>query len=69
MGTGYDCSDPKAHTAVHNITSPQRRWRDTLVAAMTRHGFVNFAQEWWHFSHPGIRAEPYDFPVPRRPGE
>jgi D-alanyl-D-alanine dipeptidase len=66
MGTGYDCSDLKAHTASRAITPLQRRWRNTLVAAMTRHGFVNFAQEWWHYSRPGIGAEPYDFTVPKR---
>ena len=31
MGTGYDCSDVKAHTAAHSITPAQRRWRNTLV--------------------------------------
>jgi D-alanyl-D-alanine dipeptidase len=69
MGTGYDCSDVKAHTAARSIAPQQRRWRNALLAAMTRHGFVNFSQEWWHFSRPGIGAEPYDFTVPRRPGE
>jgi D-alanyl-D-alanine dipeptidase len=68
MGTGYDCSDPKAHTAARSITKQQRQWRDVLVAAMARQGFVNFAQEWWHFSRRGMGAEAYDFPVPpRRP--
>uniref|UniRef100_Q07L80 D-alanyl-D-alanine dipeptidase n=1 Tax=Rhodopseudomonas palustris (strain BisA53) TaxID=316055 RepID=Q07L80_RHOP5 len=69
MGTGYDCSDSKAHTAARSITPKQRSWRNTLVGAMTRHGFVNFAQEWWHFSRPGVGAEPYDFTVPRRSGD
>jgi D-alanyl-D-alanine dipeptidase len=68
MGTGYDCSDSKAHTAARSITPKQHRWRNTLVGAMTRHGFVNFAQEWWHFSRPGVGAEPYDFTVPPRHG-
>ena len=34
MGTGYDCSDVKAHTAASSVTPAQRRWRSTLVAAM-----------------------------------
>lgn len=68
MGTGYDCSDAKAHTASRAITKDQRRWRDTLLAAMTRHGFVNYAKEWWHFSRPGAGGEVYDFPVPARRG-
>jgi D-alanyl-D-alanine dipeptidase len=69
MGTGYDCSDLKAHTAARAITPQQRRWRNTLVAAMSRNGFVNFTQEWWHFSRPNIGPEPYDFTVPRGTGE
>ena len=27
MGTGYDCSDVKAHTAASSITPAQRKWR------------------------------------------
>src|ERR1700744_5451698 len=34
MGTGYDCSDLKGHTASAGITPTQRRWRDLLVNAM-----------------------------------
>ena len=36
MGTGYDCSDLKAHTASNAITPAQRRWRQQLVAAMAQ---------------------------------
>ena len=63
MGTGYDCSDAKAHTAARAITPAQRRWRDTLVAAMSRQGFVNYSKEWWHFSLPGAGGAAYDFPI------
>jgi D-alanyl-D-alanine dipeptidase len=66
MGTGYDCSDLKAHTAATSITSAQRNWRNTLVSAMARQGFVNYAKEWWHFSLPGAGSRAYDFPIPRR---
>jgi zinc D-Ala-D-Ala dipeptidase len=67
MGTGYDCSDVKAHTAARSITPAQRRWRNVLVAAMARHGFVNYSKEWWHFSLPGAGGQAYDFPIqPRR---
>lgn len=44
MGTGYDCSDVKAHTAAQNLTPEQRRWRNELVAVMARQGFVNYAK-------------------------
>ena len=68
MGTGYDCSDVKANTASPSITPEQRKWRNTLVAAMRKQGFVNYFREWWHFSLPGAGTEAYDFPIlPRRP--
>jgi D-alanyl-D-alanine dipeptidase len=63
MGTGYDCSDAKAHTAARSITEVQRRWRNLLVAAMAKQGFVNYAKEWWHFSLPGAGGPAYDFPI------
>ncbi|WP_376698615.1 M15 family metallopeptidase [Bradyrhizobium aeschynomenes] len=67
MGTGYDCSDVKAHTAAQNLTPQQRRWRNELVTVMARQGFVNYAREWWHFSLPGAGATTYVFPIrPRR---
>ena len=67
MGTGYDCSDAKSHTASSAITPEQRKWRSTLVAAMRKQGFVNYFREWWHFSLPGAGGEAYDFPIlPRR---
>ena len=66
MGTGYDCSDVKAHTAATSITPEQRRWRNMLVAAMGRQGFVNYSKEWWHFSVPGAAALEYDFAIQAR---
>jgi len=66
MGTGYDCSDLKAHTAANSITSAQRRWRNLLVATMAKQGFVNYAKEWWHFSLPGAGGAAYDFPITAR---
>ena len=66
MGTGYDCSDVKSHTAARSITPAQRRWRNMLTAAMARQGFVNYSKEWWHFSLPGAGGQAYDFPITRR---
>jgi zinc D-Ala-D-Ala dipeptidase len=65
MGTGYDCSDVKAHTAATLITAAQRRWRNVLVAAMAKQGFVNYSKEWWHFSQPAAAGPAYDFPISR----
>ena len=66
MGTGYDCSDLKAHTAARSITPMQRRWREKLVLVMARRGFVNYSKEWWHFSLPGAAGPAYDFPIAAR---
>jgi zinc D-Ala-D-Ala dipeptidase len=65
MGTGYDCSDVKAHTAATSITAAQRRWRNVLVAAMAKQGFVNYSKEWWHFSQPAAAGPAYDFAISR----
>jgi D-alanyl-D-alanine dipeptidase len=66
MGTGYDCFDGASHTAAGSITPQQRKWRQTLVAAMNRHGFANYAKEWWHFSVRGAGRGAFDFPILRR---
>jgi zinc D-Ala-D-Ala dipeptidase len=66
MGTGYDCSDVKAHTAAKSVTALQRRWREKLVQVMARRGFVNYSKEWWHFSLPGTGGQAYDFPITPR---
>ena len=34
MGTGYDCFDGAAHTRAAAISVEQRKWRQTLIAAM-----------------------------------
>ena len=66
MGTGYDCTDTKGHTAAPSINPEQRAWRKRLVAAMARQGFVNYSKEWWHFSLPGAGGAAYDFPIQPR---
>ena len=65
MGTGYDCFDPLSHTANPAVGSMAARNRLLLRLAMERHGFSNYANEWWHFT---LRDEPYpdtyfDLPV------
>ena len=66
MGTGYDCTDLKGHTAASSITPAQRQWRHELVAAMATEGFANYFREWWHFSLPGAHGAAYDFPIQPR---
>ena len=53
MGTAFDCFDPRSHTASPQISAEAKRHRQFLVEAMRRHGFVNYAREWWHFSWQG----------------
>ena len=50
MGSAFDCFDPRSHTANQQISAEAKQHRQLLVAAMRRHGFVNYAREWWHFS-------------------
>lgn len=64
MGTGYDCFDLKSHTAAA-VTSEQRRHRETLLAALRKHGFKNYFREWWHFSF-GAPGPAHDVPITAR---
>ncbi|HVV62969.1 MAG TPA: M15 family metallopeptidase [Pseudolabrys sp.] len=66
MGTGFDCFDDRSHTRSGAITPAQRRARETLGAAMRKHGFRNYFREWWHFSYGATPAQVYDFPIPAR---
>lgn len=66
MGTAFDCLDPRSATAHPAITSEQRTWRRTLVEAMHKHGFRNYAREWWHFTYGDGVGPSYDVPVRAR---
>jgi zinc D-Ala-D-Ala dipeptidase len=56
MGTPFDTFSAAAHTA--NASGEAATNRQRLKAAMEREGFVNYDQEWWHFS--------FDVPNPLR---
>ena len=65
MGTPYDYFDALANTADPRITGEPKANRLLLKAVMEKHGFVNYAKEWWHYT---LKDEPYpdayfDFPV------
>jgi len=67
MGTGYDCFDARSHTLNPAITGTPRANRLLLRQLMTDAGFVNYANEWWHYDladAPNPHAY-YDFPVAR----
>lgn len=68
MGTGFDCFDPQSWTESMAVGPQARANRLLLRALMEAEGFVNYPQEWWHFT---LANEPYpeqrfDFPVRRR---
>jgi D-alanyl-D-alanine dipeptidase len=61
MGTAYDHFDATAHTA--NATGEVAVHRRTLVDAMAAEGFVNYENEWWHFSFDVPEPMPFDLPL------
>ncbi|SEW05486.1 membrane dipeptidase [Luteibacter sp. 329MFSha] len=64
MGTPFDFFDPRAHTDAPGIDAAQRANRQRLLRAMAAQGFVNYPQEWWHFSLPSAAGDAlYDVPV------
>ncbi|WP_229924504.1 M15 family metallopeptidase [Streptomyces sulfonofaciens] len=68
MGTGFDCFDTLAHTDDPRITGAQRVHRDFLRDVLSRQGFVNLPEEWWHYTfQPEVFPDTYfDFPIARR---
>jgi zinc D-Ala-D-Ala dipeptidase len=64
MGTGYDCLDPKGHTASTAVGIEQQQARRFFIAAMKKRGFSNYAKEWWHFTWTLAGRQPAkDFPI------
>jgi D-alanyl-D-alanine dipeptidase len=66
MGSGFDCLDVKSHTRTAAITPAQAQPRESLRAAMTRHGFHNYFREWWHYEYGPAPPQTYDFPIAPR---
>ena len=61
MGTPFDAFTEAAHTA--NATGRVRRYREILVRVMAEEGFINYDQEWWHFSFPVAHPVRFDLPI------
>jgi len=61
MGTPFDTFSAAAHTA--NATGVVARNRATLNRLMEAEGFVNYDQEWWHFSFQVPNPVRFDMPV------
>jgi D-alanyl-D-alanine dipeptidase len=69
MGTTFDCFDQRSHVADAATPAEARANRARLRAVMEKHGFVGYAQEWWHFT---LAREPFpntsfDFEIRRAP--
>lgn len=65
MGTIFDFFHERSHTENRAITREQRRNRQLLKGLMEKHGFKNFAQEWWHYSlvREAFPGQSFDFDV------
>jgi D-alanyl-D-alanine dipeptidase len=61
MGTPFDTFSAAAHTA--NASGEAAANRQRLKAAMEREGFVNYDQEWWHFSFNVPNPLRFDRPI------
>ena len=61
MGTPFDTFSAAAHTA--NASGEAAANRQKLKAAMEREGFVNYDQEWWHFSFNVPNPLRFDRPI------
>jgi D-alanyl-D-alanine dipeptidase len=61
MGTPFDTFSVAAHTA--NASGSVATNRQRLKAAMEREGFVNYDQEWWHFSYEVPNPLRFDRPI------
>lgn len=64
MGSRFDFFGPASWPDSPRVSPQQRANRMLLRNLMTAHGFVPYAQEWWHFT---LRDEPhpdtyFDFP-------
>jgi D-alanyl-D-alanine dipeptidase len=51
MGTNVKEANCLTLTKAAGLTPEQRHLRSLLIKAMTRVGFVNYPNEWWHFSY------------------
>jgi D-alanyl-D-alanine dipeptidase len=65
MGTGYDCFDSLSHTLDRRVQGEQRAHRLLLKTTLEDLGYVNLAEEWWHYTFkPEAYPDTYfDFPV------
>ena len=63
MGTPFDEFSIRSHTA--NAAGAAAEHRRLLGEAMAAEGFVNYVNEWWHFSFAVPDPIPFDLPLDR----
>lgn len=51
MPTGFDDFTEKAHRCSSKWTAEERANSRKLEAVMTKHGFIAYPYEWWHFDY------------------
>jgi len=56
MGSAYDFFGEQSWVNYEGITKEQQANRQLLQRVMLKHGFRNYAKEWWHFT---LRGEPF----------
>lgn len=56
MGSSFDLFDVASHTDSDCIAPEYKKMRIYLKNVMEKHGFVNYPEEWWHFT---LKNEPY----------
>jgi D-alanyl-D-alanine dipeptidase len=58
MPSDFDEFSPRAAVSYSGGTPEARRNRDLLQRVMTRHGFLSYPDEWWHFDFKGWENYP-----------
>ena len=58
MPSDFDEFSPRAAVLYNGGTDEERRNRDLLQRVMTRHGFLSYTDEWWHFDFKGWEKFP-----------
>lgn len=56
MGSSFDLFDVASHYENNLIADEHKERRTYLKNVMEKHGFKNYAEEWWHFT---LKNEPY----------
>ena len=56
MGSSFDLFDHASHYENGLIENECKQLRTYLKVAMEKHGFNNYAEEWWHFT---LMNEPF----------